>query len=66
MKELTIENALGTKIYINGIHDCRMIIEDKDSGFLQALELQISDYYKGNYKEDKQPLKVCGACFFRK
>ena len=59
MKELTVENALGLKIYINGIPDCRLIIEDKDSGFLQALELQISEYYKDkrvrkeNQREDK-------------
>lgn len=59
MKELTVENALGLKIYINGIPDCRLIAEDKGSGFLQALELQISDYYKEkkameeNHREDK-------------
>ena len=48
MKELIIRNALGLKIYINGIPDCRLIAEDKESEFLQALELQISDYYKEN------------------
>lgn len=58
MEKLTVENALGVKIYINGRPDCRLIAEDKDSGFLQALELQISDYYKEkkareNHKEDK-------------
>lgn len=59
MKELRLENELNLKIYVNGIPDCRLIAADKDSGFLQALELQISDYCKEkkareeNHREDK-------------
>lgn len=46
MREIKVKNDLDVKVYINGVPDYRLIIEDKTSGFLEALELHISEYYK--------------------
>ena len=46
MQEIDVKNDFDAKILINGVPDYRLIIADKESGFLQALELEISDYIK--------------------
>ena len=46
MQEIDVKNDFDAKILINGIPDHRLIIADKESGFLEALELQISAYFK--------------------
>ncbi len=33
-KRIDYRECIGVKIYINDIPDCRLIAEDKDSGFL--------------------------------
>lgn len=45
MKEINVENELELEILINDEPDVNLIIADEDSGFLKALELQISDYF---------------------
>ena len=46
MQEIDVKNDFDAKIIINGVPDYRLIIADKESGFLEALELQISEYFK--------------------
>ena len=46
MQEIDVKNDFDAKIIINGVPDHRLIIADKESGFLEALELQISAYFK--------------------
>lgn len=46
MQEIEVKNDFDAKIFINGVPDHRLIIADKESGFLEALELQISAYFK--------------------
>ena len=46
MQEIEVKNDFDAKILINGVPDHRLIIADKESGFLEALELQISEYFK--------------------
>lgn len=46
MQEIDVKNDFNAKILINGVPDHRLIIADKESGFLEALELQISEYFK--------------------
>lgn len=46
MREIEVENEFDVKILINGIPDTGLIIADKDSGFLAALELEISGYFQ--------------------
>lgn len=46
MQEIDVKNDFDAKILINGVPDHRLIIADKESGFLEALELQISAYFK--------------------
>ncbi len=46
MQEIEVKNDFDAKILINGVPDHRLIIADKESGFLEALELQISAYFK--------------------
>ena len=46
MQEIDVKNDFDAKILINGVPDHRLIIADKESGFLEALELQISEYFK--------------------
>lgn len=46
MQEIDIANELGLRVLINGIPDHTKILEDTASGFLEALELQICEYYK--------------------
>lgn len=53
MREISVENNPDLKVYINGRPDHRLIVADKESGFLQALELQISEYY-AEQAEDKR------------
>lgn len=48
MQEIDDKNDFDTKILINGVLDYRLIIVDKESGSLEALELQISEHYKEN------------------
>ena len=45
MQEIDVKNDFDAKILINGVPDHRLIIADKESGFLEALELQISEYF---------------------
>lgn len=45
MREIEVGNEFDVKILINGIPDPGLIIADKDSGFLAALELEISGYF---------------------
>ena len=51
MQEIDVENDLGGWIFINGVPDHELIIADEASGFLQALELEISEHYKIKDKE---------------
>lgn len=51
MQEIDVKNNFDAKIIINGVPDYRLIIADKESGFLKALELQISEYFKEQNKE---------------
>ena len=44
----SVKNDFDAKILINGVPDHRLIIANKESGFLEALELEISEYYKEN------------------
>lgn len=46
MREIEVENEFDVKILINGVPDPGLIIADKDSGFLAALELEISGYFQ--------------------
>ena len=46
MQEIEVKNDFDAKILINGVPDYRLIIADKESGFLEALELQISEHFK--------------------
>lgn len=48
MQEMNVKNDFDAKILINGVPDHRLIISDKESGFLEALELEISEHYKEN------------------
>ena len=48
MQEIEVKNDFDAKIFINGVPDHRLIIANKESGFLEALELEISEYYKKN------------------
>ena len=48
MQEINVKNDFDAKLLINGIPDYRLIIADKESGFLESLELQISEHYKEN------------------
>lgn len=54
MQEIEVKNDFDAKILINGVPDHRLIIADKESGFLEALELQISEHFK------EQKLRVNG------
>ena len=51
MQEIDVKNDFDAKILINGVLDYRLIIADKESSFLEALELQISEYFKEQNKE---------------
>ena len=51
MQEIEVKNDFDAKIFINGVPDHRLIIADKESGFLGALELQISAYFKEQNSE---------------
>ena len=51
MQEIGIKNDFDAKILINGVPDYQLIIADKESGFLEALELQISAYFKEQNNE---------------
>ena len=44
MQEIEVKNDFDAKILINGV-------PDQDSGFLEALELQISEYFKEQNNE---------------
>ena len=48
MQEIDVKNDFDAKVLINGVPDYRLIIANKESGFLEALELEISEYYKEN------------------
>ena len=48
MQEIEVKNDFDAKILINGVPDHRLIIANKESGFLEALELEISECYKEN------------------
>ena len=48
MQEIDVKNDFDAKILINGVPDYRLIIADKESGCLEALELEISEHYKEN------------------
>lgn len=50
MQEIEVKNDFDAKILINGVPDHRLIIADKESGFLEALELQISAYFKEHHE----------------
>ena len=50
MQEIEVKNDFEAKILINGVPDHRLIIADKESGFLEALELQISEYFKEHHE----------------
>lgn len=51
MQEIEVKNDFDAKIIINGVPDYRLIIADKESSFLEALELQISAYFKEQNSE---------------
>ena len=51
MQEIDVKNDFDAKVLINGVPDYRLIISDKESGFLEALELQISAYFKEQNSE---------------
>ena len=46
MQEIEVKNDFDAKVLINGVPDYRLIIADKESGFLEALELEISEHLK--------------------
>ena len=54
MQEIEVKNDFDAKILINGVPDYRLIIADKESGFLEALELQISEYFKEKNNNHEQ------------
>ena len=54
MQEIEVKNDFDAKILINGVPDHRLIIADKESGFLEALELQISEYFKEQNNNHEQ------------
>ena len=54
MQEIEVKNDFDAKILINGVPDHRLIIADKESGFLEALELQISEYFKEKNNNHEQ------------
>ena len=54
MQEIDVKNDFDAKIIINGVPDYRLIIADKESGFLEALELQISEYFKEKNNNHEQ------------
>lgn len=54
MQEIEVKNDFDAKIFINGVPDHRLIIADKESGFLEALELQISEYFKEKNNNHEQ------------
>lgn len=54
MQEIDVKNDFDVKILINGVPDHRLIIADKESGFLEALELQISEYFKEKNNNHEQ------------
>ncbi len=54
MQEIDVKNDFDAKILINGVPDHRLIIADKESGFLEALELQISEYFKEKNNNQEQ------------
>ena len=54
MQEIDVINEYDAKILINGVPDHRLIIADKESGFLEALELQISEYFKEKNNNHEQ------------
>ncbi len=54
MQEIDVKNDFDAKILINGVPDHRLIIADKESGFLEALELQISEYFKEKNNNHEQ------------
>ena len=49
MREIEVGNEFDVKILINGVPDPEQIIADKDSGFLAALELEISEYFQETF-----------------
>ena len=50
MQEIKVENELDVKIFINGEPDCKLVLEDSDSDFIEALEMQINEYFKSKQK----------------
>ena len=50
MREIEVGDEFDVKILINGVPDPGLIIADKDSGFLAALELEISGYLQTTKK----------------
>ena len=50
MQEIDVKNDFDAKVLINGVPDYRLIIADKESGFLEALELEISEYFKEHHE----------------
>lgn len=46
MEEIEIENESELKVFINGIPDVTLMPQEVFKAFIDALELQISDYYK--------------------
>jgi len=54
MQEIEVKNDFDAKILINGVPDHRLIIADKESGFLEALELQISEHFKEQNNNHEQ------------
>lgn len=54
MQEIEVKNDFDAKILINGVPDHQLIIADKESGFLEALELQISEYFKEKNNNHEQ------------
>ena len=54
MQEIEVKNDFDAKILINGVPDHQLIIADKESGFLEALELQISEHFKEQNNNHEQ------------
>ena len=54
MQEIEVKNDFDAKIFINGVPDHQLIITDKESGFLEALELEISGYFKEKNNNHEQ------------